>query len=558
MIGIAIEASTTCTQCGEQAAINAMVSELLCIRCGAVMKLSPDDWNTIIGDALKKAPRMEEGEGRNSTIFSDPHNFKVTYGRQAPQFRDTKKPIDMAAALAGAGEGFVEDPETKTRRSVRAVTPEYATKFPGLTHLLCEDFDQLPGESGGFSNFHFPKSECFQPFACPQCGGSLQLDGTERKVKCIHCGTISHIPDELWLKLHPAKLVSRWYLWFDETLRPYDWENDLWDIIADDEGNLYVAHESAESDGVTLVSLSPDFKPRWIRDDLDDFKPKTSNGDPKLALAPEGHLLLWSGDRHALQMLSRTEGKELDRLGGSRGRTPAGDGTFSMKQAKSMAVDTDGTIVAFMSRGKKDVDDNSFSELVRYSSDGAELPFWPVSKEKLGVLEKVKAVFKDWKAPAWFASIGIRQVNFQDHDVVLSVGLDGYYYLLSFNRLARFDRIGRLVYNIELPCGHSWGRACADAAGNAFVLCSGMGDDHFILRIAPSGEDVRIHVPYVTEGGGLCCEEALAMSADGTLYAAGYDGRFRAFSAEGKLIHASDRSREDQAEALKKAQEENV
>jgi DNA-directed RNA polymerase subunit RPC12/RpoP len=556
MIGITIEASTTCTKCGEQAAINAMVPGLLCIRCGAVMNLSTDDWNTIIADALKEAPRMEEGEGRNSTIFSDPFSFKVLYGRQAPQFRDTKKPIDMAAAVAGAGAGFVEDPETKTRRSVRAVPPEYAAKFPGITHLLCEDFDQLPGANGGYSDFHFPKSEGPQPFACPQCGGSLQLDGTERKVKCTHCGTISHIPDELWLKLHPAKLISRWYLWFDETLRSYEWESDLWDIVADGEDNLYITHETAETDKLTLVSLGPDLKPRWVREDLEEFVPKTSNGDPKLSLAPEGRLLLWSGDRHALLTLSCADGKELDRLGGSRGRTLAGDGTFSMKQAKSMAVDTDGTIIAFMSRDKKDVDDNSFCELVRYSADGAELPFWPESGEKKGILGKVMSFFSDWSAPGYFEGIGNRVINIRDHDVVLSVGLDGNYYLLSFDKLARYDRGGEKIYGLKLPCGHAWGRACADAGGNAFVLCSGTGEDHFILRISPSGEDVRVHVPYVAQGGGLCQEEALAMSSDGTLYAAGFDGRLRTFSAEGKLLHASDRSREDEAEALKKARDE--
>jgi hypothetical protein len=227
-----------------------------------------------------------------------------------------------------------------------------------------------------------------------------------------------------------------------------------------------------------------------------------------------------------------------------------------MKQAKSMAVDTDGTIIAFMSRDKKDVDDNSFCELVRYSADGAELPFWPESGEKKGILGKVMSFFSDWSAPGYFEGIGNRVINIRDHDVVLSVGLDGNYYLLSFDKLARYDRGGEKIYGLKLPCGHAWGRACADAGGNAFVLCSGTGEDHFILRISPSGEDVRVHVPYVAQGGGLCQEEALAMSSDGTLYAAGFDGRLRTFSAEGKLLHASDRSREDEAEALKKARDE--
>lgn len=555
MIGIVIEASTACAKCGEQAAINAMVPRLLCIRCGAVIELSADDWNALIGDALKEAPRMEEGEGRHSTIFADSHEFKVLYGRQEPQFRDTKKPIDMAEAIAKAGDGCIEDRETKARRSVRVVPPEYGAKFPGVTHLLCEDFDQLPGASGGFSDFHFPKSEGLQPFACPQCGGTLQLDGTERSVRCSHCGTSSHVPDELWLKLHPAKLVSRWYLWFDETWRPYEWEGDLWDIVADEGGNLCIAHESLDSDGLTLASLGPGFKPRWIRDDLTAFKPKTSNGDPKLASAPEGRLLLWSGDTHALLTLSCADGKELDRLGGSRGRTPAGDGTFSMKQTKSLAADVDGTIVAFQDRDRKDADDISFCELVRFSADGADMPFWPESGEKRGVLRRVKAFFSGWSAPGYFEGIGDHVVNMTDHDVVLSVGLDGHYYLLSFDRLARYDREGKKIYGLKLPCGHAWGRACADAGGFAYVLCDGMEEDRFILRVSPAGDDIRVHVPGAVPGGGLGREEALAMLASGNLYAAGYGGRLRAFSPDGTLLYASDPSREDDAGAEKKSRE---
>ncbi len=54
--------------------------------------------------------------------------------------------------------------------------------------------------------------------------------------------------------------------------------------------------------------------------------------------------------------------------------------------------------------------------------------------------------------------------------MILSVGFDDYYYFLDFTMLARFDRTGRMIFNIVLPCDLSWGRVCGDA--NRFYLCA--------------------------------------------------------------------------------------
>ncbi len=52
-------------------------------------------------------------------------------------------------------------------------------------------------------------------FSCPQCAGSLMIDGNERLIQCEYCETRVYLPDDLWLQLHPAKKKTRWFIGFE-------------------------------------------------------------------------------------------------------------------------------------------------------------------------------------------------------------------------------------------------------------------------------------------------------------------------------------------------------
>jgi len=67
---------------------------------------------------------------------------------------------------------------------------------------------------GGVSDEKQPVSEPVA-YSCPQCAGSLMIDGTDRLVKCSYCETRVYLPDDLWLRLHPAKKKSRWFIGFE-------------------------------------------------------------------------------------------------------------------------------------------------------------------------------------------------------------------------------------------------------------------------------------------------------------------------------------------------------
>ncbi|UCH79143.1 MAG: hypothetical protein JSU81_04125, partial [Candidatus Coatesbacteria bacterium] len=49
-------------------------------------------------------------------------------------------------------------------------------------------------------------------FTCPQCAGSLLVDGRDRMIRCTYCGVNVFLPDELWFRLHPARKKRRWFV----------------------------------------------------------------------------------------------------------------------------------------------------------------------------------------------------------------------------------------------------------------------------------------------------------------------------------------------------------
>jgi len=547
MLGIMVELKSKCPACGGTIAVNALVPKVACSQCGKIRELDLDWWTFILKEALKQAPKMKPGEGSKSSALGG--SFDMTFGRLDPRFPGTKKNIDMEAAVAEAADGRFFDPETGKPLSVRPVPDAYRDLLPGVKCLVCEDLDLLPSADGSVQPLKPPRAAAPRSFACPSCGAALAVDGKERRVKCTFCGADAYLPDEMWLNLHPAKEVTRWYLWCDERHAPYEWEDELWDAVAGGEGSLYLALAPRFGRGggkVILVCLDRTFRARWVRDDIE------CEGEPKLAIGPDGRILLWSDDRNALTIHSPEDGSQADKLGGTDGRQAPGDKKFSMKGCRALAVDVDGTLLTWRRLG--DIDEHwGYYGPVRHDMNGVELPVWPEAK-KGGFFKKMKGFFSNAGEIPYFSGIGTRFLRVREHDVMMSVGRDGSYFFLSHKTLARFDREGGKIYIVELPCDYTYGRACADEEGRAFVIGYGPGSDvHAIHRISPDGKKIDTFVPSILRGGPMGVETVLARSAEGTFYALGYCGRMRVFSSEGKLVHASAPSLEKEKELLEKA-----
>ncbi len=166
MIGICIEAGISCPSCENSIPLNALVPSIRCQGCGEDLKLSLDNWKSVLEEAIKSAPSYGEGEGSNLNIFGS-YNFKVVYGRQTPRYDDTKDSIDTGTLLANIEAGKILHPQSGAPTSIRRMPEQYSEVFKGVVALVGEDLKLLPGSSEKQSL----KTASSRPvaFACPNC-----------------------------------------------------------------------------------------------------------------------------------------------------------------------------------------------------------------------------------------------------------------------------------------------------------------------------------------------------------------------------------------------------
>ena len=561
MMGIMIELKATCPACEGWIAVNGLVPGAACNGCGKVRELSPDWWKALMQNVLKEAPRAKPGKvfHYSETVTS----YEIKFERRHPRFPETERDIDMDAAVAGAVDGRFPDPATGRPLSVRPVPEEYREGLPGVRTIVSEDLDCLSRATGSVQPVQTLQPQGPQPFACPHCGAALTIDGKERKIRCAFCSADAYLPNEMWQKLHPAYAATPWYLWYDERHAPLAWDGKAWDAVVDGEGNLYLTLESrvAGVDVLLVACIDRTWRMKWARYGLD------CNAIP-IILDKEGRILLWSGDTNAFKILSAENGSDVERPEKADGSQPKGDARSSMKDFTLLAVDVDGTLIGRRNLGEaggdlaglqrfRRIETTIHDELcgpARFDPSGAELPFWPEPK-KGKLFKKMKVFFSSLGDVPYVSEIGDRFLRMHESYFRLSVGREGSYFFLFAKTLIRFDREGRKIYAVELPCDGTEGKACADEEGNAFVIGVDRHnlDAASILRVSPDGKKIDVFVPSVLDGGGMCTGMVLALSPDRTIHVIGYGGCMRVFSAEGKLVHASAKSIEEEKELLEKA-----
>lgn len=527
MIGICIEAGLTCPGCETFVPVNAMVPSLECTACGRNIPLSPENWSTILEQALKEAAALDEGEGRKMTVFGG-YSFRITYGRQSPRFSGTKETIGEDLVLASLECGFAGDGTGSEKTVVRPLPVEYSEQFPGVVALVGEDPVMLPGrrESADLEHRHSGQAASRSKpvaFQCPGCGGSLILDGTSRTAACSYCNSSVYLPDDLWSTLHPVRSMRRWYLLLDEAKRPVQWEREVWDAARDSLGNYYMILEPGIMGKPLLVSTGPDRDLRWRRSDL-DLEPATSRGDPKLAVTPGGMVLAASGDRRKLYVISAADGSTIKVLEGSDDQAVPPHLRFGMQGCYDFGVFPDETLFLYRNCGRSDAW-GSYMEFQRFDLDGNQLPMWDEAKMRFTFLERLKRMFSRNADIANFDMTPSYPVGSRDFNIRLTIGPDGSVYMLDFRSLLKLDPDGRRVYLIEeLPCGYTTGRPAANREGETFIVANREGERVEILSVSPDGTGIRTEATSSVDGGPLERNGILTLSPDGSFSLLGFSG----------------------------------
>jgi hypothetical protein len=555
MIGLCLEAETTCGKCGKPLPMNALTENIVCTQCNHNNNFTIKEWKDLLADLFKEGPTYTENEGTPSTVFG-PKTYKIIYGRQNPKFLDTKTYMNIEEAIKGAASGKVVNPETGFAYSIRPLPENFKEVCPNVTYLFCEDFTQLPLYSGPSEVLdRAPQGELI-PFNCPDCGGALQITGSERKFKCKFCGIESFVPDETWQKMHPVKTKQRFYFLFDENSMVFEWDSDLWDMVADADGTLYLSVDPifGSDDKLWVVALKPDLTVKWKRNNI-KFQTTTCGGEAKLGLTVNGELMVWSGDRSTMVLLSAADGSEIKRIGKKYDGTEKQNNTLmDFTMCRYITADIDGNYAVWVDRDHKDSDSDSYCEFMMMDKDANLYKPWGMGDlQSKGFFGSLKNAFKNIGEAPYFDKIDDKVFRCRDFDIKISVGFDGSYYMVNFHHIAKYNRHGEQIYLNEITGGSIWDKIAGDKQGNAYYIFEPDGTDKYlVMQISADGSTENIFINNVLDGGGLCQERNLALSSNGTMYCAGYSGVIRTFSADGKLLYASSKSLEDEADEIKK------
>jgi len=557
MIGLCFEAETTCSSCGKPLPMNALTETIVCTQCMHNNTFTVVEWKNLLAALFKEGPTYKENDGTPSTVMGA-RTYKILYGRQNPKFLDTKTYMNFEEAIKNASGGKIINPATNVAYSIRPLPVNFKEACPNVTYLLCEDFTQLPLHSGPSKVLdQVPHGELI-PFNCPNCAGTLQIDGSERLLKCQFCGAESYIPDETWQKLHPVKTKQRFYFLFDENSMVFDWDSDLYDMVSDADGVLYLSVEPifGSDDKLWVLALNPDLTIKWKRNNL-KFVTHTFGGEAKLGLTVNGELMVWSGDRNTMLLLSTKDGSEIKHIGKKLEESEKQDNAvMDFTQCRYIAADIDGNYFALVNRDKKDAGSDSYCEFMVLDKDANLHKPWGMGEAQgKGLFGSLKKAFSGMGDAPYFDKIHDKVYRCRDFDVTISVGLDGSYYLVNYHHLAKYDRSGKQIYLTEITKGDIQHRVVGDKDGNAYYL-SEDNDKIMLMKISQDGGSTSTIIKNVLDGGYLCDEDKLAFSANGTFYCAGYGGRIRKFGPDYKLLYTSPKSLEEEKEKLQKNEDD--
>lgn len=202
----ALEISIKCPKCDQPVPLSGPLERVNCPHCQNDIEIPHDDyWKDILKDVRESLSELAPGEGRNSTIFGTV-NTTMLYGREIPHCRKCKTKLELPADLSASAE--ISCPQCGVKVPLTPA-PEWARRMDSkvLAFVGALIVDQS-------ANKEIAVSEPII-FLCPQCGGSLAIDGKERLVTCQFCKSRIYLPDDLWLILHPAKVKERWYAVFE-------------------------------------------------------------------------------------------------------------------------------------------------------------------------------------------------------------------------------------------------------------------------------------------------------------------------------------------------------
>ena len=200
--------SITCPKCDDSIKINGPLRKIHCNACQNNFEIPVKYWKENLSDALEWIiTDMDEGQGYNMKQFGQ---FETNWSlyELAPRCDNCGTAFSIKNIVVKKEEELTCK-DCGTKGSIAPVPEWLKNAVPSADFLVNAQLDddlgsKEPAISGGIA------------LNCPQCKGSLIIDGKDRLVPCRYCGVNIYLPDDLWLRLHPVSVKKRWFLVYDK------------------------------------------------------------------------------------------------------------------------------------------------------------------------------------------------------------------------------------------------------------------------------------------------------------------------------------------------------
>ncbi len=537
MISIGLDLNTNCKACGNPLPINALAEHIECSICQKTADFPYDFWRTtILADAINDAPDLADGQGKDQQNMAGEYTFHLIYGRQKPRCAKCRTLMDNTKFEEYSRTGSAAC-SCGSSVSVRALPEELSKLFYGVKYLVGEDAALLFSDKSAMQT---PNDSKPVLFTCPACAGNLEVDGTSRMIVCKYCSSEVYLPDNLWLKLHPVKTISRWYLAFEEKTmneRLPKWRY-ISDLVIDKDGFAYFITSPDGVEDTIVWSMEKDFKPRWIT--------KTANygyDNCRLAVSSDGILYAFNIRKNSLLKISCNDGSILGNIkinltDGSGGESDNSSGV------SDLIVDSDGSLLCFMN-----------DKIARFTSEGESVPVWSGTKHDGSFFSKVSKIINSIDGSGDSAAPDVNELKDKPYridtgDVFIKLGLDGFIYIMDQNQaegagIVRYDHSGKKDWGSEIPLDYRCDKPHIDSSGNVFVLGDTDDDEHRIMKFNKASNKWETLMKEISDGGLLCGESFFAISGDGKIYLADSDNCLKVFDENLKNIYISAESKEN-------------
>lgn len=541
-ITIAISMHVRCAACQSTIHLGAIVDRARCPKCGKIEPLPPKRWQAFLDAACNDGPSLPHGEAQ---LRFDDDNAWVIATAHAPKCAACGQVFPPSSAQNARVNGRCFCVGCGAKIGVRPVPKELAPMLPCITHLLNEDGTQLKTPDAPI-----PDPTQVVSVKCPDCGGNIHPDGRSRAVRCPYCSILVVLPQAVWARLHTGKNEPHtFYLVHDPTLpRPLgradvEW-GSLYDLCCDAYGNVYGLAESDggfNDDTYMLFALDNQLKTKWITKGL------KVDDEAKVLWRNDGVLFVWSPRRYSALLYRAGDGVEIGKLGGEQPKN-AEQFSLDLSRAYAVGIDHDGTILI-----------SKRERLVRCAPDGSAQPTWPPGQGLFGgILADKLRPFPEGNIED---SVHLEAVGNQPtkiYDPEIRIGWDGRTYLQKSGRVVCFDRMGKKLYEVQLPENaknvQSYG---VDARGIVYLLCYAESYTQNIHRII--GGKFSPFIDGLNPATPIREERRFTVHPDGTMFLGAYRRQIRIFAPDGRLLYLSPKAREeDERNAERKARERDA